>query len=519
VIVRNLDPVCVPIFPSKTNPKLVVNANAVLSSPVTPQRLQPVGRGRAQVPQLLRAVDLHQLPQRHAGNRLESPYNPPLIDRLGILVSKGADHTTRVQRLAYNGNQTAPDPSYYKRATSPHPTVNTRQLPPSVWALGVTSMLMDLASELVHSLLPVFLVSILHTNIATIGLLEGVAESIASITKVFSGALSDHLGKRKPIALFGYGLAAITKFAFPIATSVLWVATAQSLDRFGKGIRGAPRDALVTDLTPPERRGAAFGLRQSLDSLGSLSGPAVALLLMWLLHDNVRQVLWMAPIPAMAAVLAMILWVKEPPSTTSGLRSNPLTLKNMRRFDHHYWMVSVLGAVFTLARFSEAFLVLRAQDSGMPIGLVPLVLIVMNIVYMLVAYPAGTASDEGHHPKLLIAGLAALVAADIVLARAASPVIVLVGAALWGLHMALTQGTLAKLVADATPADLRGTGFGVFNLITGVSTLFASLIAGALWSTTGPYATFLAGAAFAAIAAIGLSAYGYGKNKPAISTP
>ena len=397
--------------------------------------------------------------------------------------------------------------------------MNLRQLPPSVWALGITSALMDLASELVHSLLPIFLLSVLQSNIATIGLIEGIAESIASITKIFSGALSDRIGKRKPIAIFGYGLAAITKFAFPLATSVLWVASAQSLDRFGKGIRGAPRDALVTDLTPPERRGAAFGLRQSLDSLGSLSGPAVALLLMWWLHNDVRQVLWMAPIPATAAVLALIFWVKEPPSTTSALRSNPLTLHNMRRFHHHYWWVAALGAVFTLARFSEAFLVLRAQNVGMSVGLVPLVLIVMNIVYMLAAYPAGTATDEGHHPKLLIAGLFALVAADIVLARAASPMIVLAGAALWGLHMALTQGTLSKLVADATPSDLRGTGFGVFNLITGISTLFASLIAGALWSTTGPSATFLAGAAFATAAAIGLMAYGYGKNKAPISTP
>ncbi|MEO5923645.1 MAG: MFS transporter [Bryobacteraceae bacterium] len=398
-------------------------------------------------------------------------------------------------------------------------TPDLRRLPGSVWALGATSALMDLASELVHSLLPVFLVSVLHANIATIGLIEGIAESIASITKVFSGALSDRLGKRKPIALFGYGLAAMTKFAFPLATTVAWVATAQSLDRFGKGIRGAPRDALVTDLTPPHRRGAAFGLRQSLDSLGSLSGPAVALLLMWLLHDDVRKVLWIAPLPALAAVLAMILWVKEPPSTTSALRSTPLTLKNMRRFSRHYWTVTALGAVFTLARFSEAFLVLRVQHSGLRIGFVPIVLVVMAVSYMLVAYPAGTASDRGHNRSLLIGGLGVLVIADLVLATAPSPLIVLCGAALWGLHMALTQGTLSRLVADATPPDLLGTGFGVFNLITGISTLFASLIAGALWSTTGPYATFLMGAVFAAVAAIGLMAYGYGKNKALISTP
>lgn len=397
--------------------------------------------------------------------------------------------------------------------------MNRSTLPASVWALGVTSLLMDMASELVHSLLPVFLVSVLHANIATIGFIEGVAESIASVTKVFSGALSDRFGKRKPIALFGYSLAALTKFAFPLATSVTWVAAAQSMDRFGKGIRGAPRDALVTDLTPPEKRGAAFGLRQSLDSLGSLSGPALALALMWLLHDDVRMVLWMAPLPALAAVIAMALWVKEPEQVTPATGENPLTAANMRRFGRGYWVIVALGAVFTLARFSEAFLILRAQDSGVRAGLVPAVLIVMNVVYMLGAYPAGTASDRRNPGALLVAGLVVLVGADAVLARANSPMWVLVGAGLWGLHMALTQGTLTKLVADAVPPDLRGTGFGVFNLVTGISTLFASLIAGGLWTAAGPVATFAAGGMFAAIAAIGLTAYGYRRNKDRISTP
>lgn len=397
--------------------------------------------------------------------------------------------------------------------------MNQRSLPASVWALGVTSLLMDLASELVHSLLPVFLVSVLHANIATIGLIEGVAESVALVTKVFSGALSDRFGKRKPIALFGYGLAAMTKFAFPLATSVTWVAAAQSMDRFGKGIRGAPRDALVTDLTPPEKRGAAFGLRQSLDSLGSLSGPALALLLMWLLHDDVRMVLWMAPLPAIASVIAMMLWVKEPEQSTASDGKNPLTLVNMRRFGRAYWIIVTLGAVFTLARFSEAFLILRAQNSGVRVGLVPAVLIVMNVIYMLAAYPAGAASDRRNPRLLLVAGLAVLVAADVVLARAGSPWMVLLGAGLWGLHMALTQGTLTKLVADSVPADLRGTGFGVFSLITGISTLFASLIAGALWTVSGPAGTFVAGALFAGIAAIGLMAYSYGTKQELNSTP
>jgi MFS family permease len=390
--------------------------------------------------------------------------------------------------------------------------VTLRGLPPGVWALGFTSMLMDVASEMVHGLLPVFLVTVLRADIATIGWIEGVAESVASITKVFSGALSDRLGRRKPVALFGYGLAAVTKFAFPLAPSVGWVAAAHSLDRFGKGIRGAPRDALVADLTPSENRGAAYGLRQSLDSIGSLTGPALAVALMWLFHDDVRTVLWLAPLPALAAVLAMALWVKEP-SNPAPSATNPLTLTNLRRFQGPYWTIVLLGAVFTLARFSEAFLVLRADDVGVGVGFVPLVLVVMNVTYMLGAYPAGSASDRRGARSLLLSGLAILVAADIVLAQAESSWAVMAGAGLWGLHMALTQGTLTKLVADTVPADLRGTGFGVFNLVTGVSTLFASLIAGALWSSSGPEATFLAGAGFAGVAAIGLMAYSYRSNR------
>ena len=377
-----------------------------------------------------------------------------------------------------------------------------RRLPPSVWALGVTSLLMDLASELVHSLLPLFLLTVLHSSVATIGWVEGLAESIASITKVLSGTLSDRTGRRKPIALSGYALAALTKFAFPLANSVAWVATAHSLDRFGKGIRGAPRDALVTDLTPAAHRGAAFGLRQSLDSLGSLAGPALALALMWLFHDDVRRALWIAPLPALASVAAMWIWVKEPSQTAPN--NHRLRWSQLREFSAPYWAIVVLGAVFTLARFSEAFLILRAQHSGIALGFVPLVLIVMNIAYTLAAYPAGAASDRGRPRSFLLGGLTSLIAADVVLAYAPSPEVVLAGAALWGLHMALTQGTLSKLVADAAPTRFRGTAFGIFNLVTGISTLFASLIAGALWSASGPQATFLAGAGFSCLAALGL---------------
>jgi MFS family permease len=362
---------------------------------------------------------------------------------------------------------------------------------------------MDMASELVHSLLPVFLLTVLHADISTIGWIEGVAESISQVTKVFSGAVSDAIGRRKPVALFGYSLAFLAKFAFPLATSIGWVAAAQSVDRFGKGIRGAPRDALVVELTPEDRRGAAFGLRQALDSLGSLSGPALALVLMWSLNGNVRHVLWAAPIPALISVLALWWGVKETPPV-AGAKRNGFQWPKLSEFNAQYWSLVLWGAIFTLARCSEAFLVLRAQDTGLPISYVPIVLIVMNVIYMAVAYPAGTASDEGHHPKLLLAGLGVLVLSHLTLAFAGNYWIALLGAAFWGLHMALTQGTLSKLVADTSPAGLRATAFGVFNLVTGISTLLASVVAGYLWDSFGARTAFFAGAGFATAATAGL---------------
>jgi MFS family permease len=380
-----------------------------------------------------------------------------------------------------------------------------RNLPAGIWALGFGSLFMDMSSELIHSLLPLFLVTTLGASMITVGLIEGVAEATAAITKVFSGALSDYLGKRKLLVVFGYALAALTKPVFPLATSIHWVFAARFMDRIGKGIRGAPRDALVADLAPARMRGAAFGLRQALDSLGAVLGPLLAVMLMIWLANDIRMAMWFAVIPAVITVGLLLVYVREP------VRAGPdsaarkaLTFADTRRLPLRYWLVVLLGAVFTLARFSEAFLVLRAQDAGIELSYVPLVLIVMNVFYAAAAYPAGAYADRIRPRTLLLLGLALLVAADIVLAFATSALIVCAGAALWGLHMAITQGLLSKLVADTTPAVLFGTGFGIFNLVSGAALLLASVIAGSLWSAYGPAATFLAGAAFAATAATGL---------------
>jgi len=351
--------------------------------------------------------------------------------------------------------------------------------------------------------------TVLGTSMLTIGIIEGFAEGAAAITKVFSGAISDYCGKRKFLAVVGYALSAITKPIFPLATAIGWVFGARFVDRIGKGIRGAPRDALVADIAPLQLRGAAYGLRQSLDSVGAFIGPLLAVIFMIWFTSNIRAVLWVAVVPAFIAVLLLIVAVREPESSECAADPrNRLTFKDTQRLPMQYWLVVALGAVFTLARFSEAFLILRAQDVGLAMGYVPVIMIVMNIFYSVFAYPAGAAADRVSARTLLIFGLALLVVADVILAMAKSPWTTFAGAAFWGLHMAFTQGLLSKLVADTSPADLRGTAFGAFNLVSGIAVFLASVIAGSLWTAFGPPATFMAGASFAILAAVGLLSYG-----------
>jgi MFS family permease len=380
-------------------------------------------------------------------------------------------------------------------------------MPGGIWAMGLGSLFMDTSSELIHSLLPVFMVTVLGSSMVTVGLIEGVAEATAAITKAFSGALSDFLGRRKLLMISGYALSALTKPIFPLAGTIGWVFGARFLDRVGKGIRGAPRDALVADISPPQLRGAAYGLRQALDSIGALLGPLLAVLFMLRFAENLRKVMWVGVVPAILAVAVLIIYVREPEHGGGESRAGSrLTAADARRLPLRYWLVVMAAAVFTMARFSEAFLVLRAKDVGLGLGYVPLVMIVMNIFYAGAAYPAGAIADRVSARVLLEIGLGLLVAADLVLALAPSPAFAFMGTALWGLHMAATQGLFSKLVADTAPADLRGTAFGVFNLASGVALLLASLIAGSLWSALGASATFFAGAAFSAVSAVGLLA-------------
>ena len=378
---------------------------------------------------------------------------------------------------------------------------NTRTgIPASIWALGFVSLLMDVSSELIHSLLPVFMVTVLGASVFAIGLIEGAAEATALMVKVFSGALSDYLGRRKALALLGYGLGALSKPLFALASTSGMVLGARLIDRIGKGIRGAPRDALVADIAPQALRGAAFGLRQSLDTVGAFLGPLLAMALMVLWANDFRAVFWVALIPAALSVLLLTFGVREPAQRRMGNGRNPIRKESLRRLSGAYWWVVGIGAAFTLARFSEAFLILRAQQGGLPIAATPLVLIGMNLVYALSAFPFGKLSDSASHVKMLAWGLALLIAADLVLAWSNHWGWIWTGISLWGLHMGITQGLLATMVAEVAPVDLRGTAYGFFNLISGVAMLLASVFAGLLWDNFGAPFTFIASALFSALA-------------------
>lgn len=379
------------------------------------------------------------------------------------------------------------------------PTQTLRQIPRGIWVLGGVSLLMDVSSEMIHALLPLFMVTVLGASALSVGIIEGLAESTALLVKVFSGMLSDYLGKRKALALCGYALGALSKPLFALAPGMNLVLTARLIDRVGKGLRGAPRDALVADIAPPELRGAAFGLRQSLDTVGAFLGPLLGVGLMLLWANDFRAVFWVAVIPGMLAVALLFFGIQEP-NHTGAPRTNPITRANLKRLNRRYWWVVGLGAVFTLARFSEAFLVLRAQQSGIPVAWVPLVMVAMNIVYAASAYPFGKLSDRMSHGQLLAWGLALLIAADLVLAASQHWGVLLGGVALWGIHMGMTQGLLATMVADTAPAELRGTAYGFFNLLSGLALLLASVIAGFVWDRFGAEHTFYAGAGFCVLA-------------------
>ena len=378
-----------------------------------------------------------------------------------------------------------------------------KRIPRSVLALGFVSMFMDISSEMIHGLLPVFLISVLHSSALAVGLIEGIAEAVALITKVFSGSLSDWLEKRKALILTGYSLSTLTKPLFAVAQDVSLVFSARFLDRAGKGIRGAPRDALIADVTPVESLGAAYGLRQSMDTVGAFLGPLLAMLLMIVTANDFRLVFWLSVIPGLMAVAIIVLAVKEPSSPVTKSKKSSTHRRGISLFSRAFWMVLSIGFVFNLARFSEAFLLLKASDVGLGAGMIPLMLVIMNVVYSLTAYPVGHFSDRLGRTGLMAIGLVVLIISDLTLSFAENILLVAVGTALWGLHLGFTQGLLSAMVADTVRPNLRGTAFGLFSVAAGLAVLVASLIAGRLWDLFGARATFLAGGGFASLTLVG----------------
>ncbi|EIJ32925.1 MFS transporter [Thiothrix nivea] len=374
------------------------------------------------------------------------------------------------------------------------------RLPRTVWMLGLVSLFMDMSSEFIHAVLPVYLTTTLGLSVLAVGIVEGIAEATASIMKVFSGVISDRFRKRKALVLTGYGLAALTKPVFPLANTALEVVTARFVDRIGKGIRGAPRDALMADVTPPALLNTAYGIRQSLDTVGAFAGPLLAMLMLYWYSHDLRLVMWVAVIPALACV-GLILWgVREPDGIGEGNSKPRLHWRDARKLPFTYWLLLVLTGVVTLARMTDALLVLRAQENGLQLVWIPLVLVVYSAVYAVSVWPVGVLAERIGQRGLLLVGMACLAISQWSLAEAATTgALFWLGISLWGLHMGLTQGLLAARVAQLAPGELRGTSFGLFHLTIGVMQLLAGVGFGWLW------VAFSAGTAFQVAAVVSLA--------------
>lgn len=382
-----------------------------------------------------------------------------------------------------------------------------KYIPRTIWALGTVSLLMDISTELIHSLLPIFMVSVLGANLTYVGIIEGIAESTALMTKMFSGTISDFLNKRKILVGLGYGLSAITKPLFPLANSLSIVLFARFFDRIGKGIRDAPRDALISDLAPYKGRGASFGLRQALDSMGAVIGPLMAMLFIYIFSGNIRYVFWIATIPAILAVLVLIFGVTEPEKNSLQIQHPKewvLYWYKIRHLNKAFWYLLFIGGVLALARFSEAFLILKANSVGVSLAWLPSIMIVMNIAFASSSFPAGALSDVIGRQAILSSSILLLFMAEIILGFSSTIWMTMIGVIIWGLHMGLSQGLLAAMVADSTPEHLRGFAYGIFYFVCGIATLFSSIIAGMIGDRWGIPFLFYFASVFSTIAILAL---------------
>nr|WP_200892490.1 MFS transporter [Aliterella atlantica] len=381
---------------------------------------------------------------------------------------------------------------------------NLPPLPRQVWVLGWVSLLMDIGSKMIQSVLPLFLVSMLGASLVTVGAIEGIAEVTAAGLKVGSGLISDRGGQhRKWSAVLGYGFSALMIPLYPIATSPGWILAARMGDRMGKGIRVAPRNALVADATPEHQRGAAYGLRYTLDTIGALLGPIVATILLAVSRQNTRLVFWAAMIPAFLAVGLLIWGIQAPPfaQPSSKSKASGLRWQSLQQLGVNYWHLVVVVCLFNLGNSSDAFLLLKAKDVGISFTAVPLVLTAIHAGSAVSAYPAGWLSDRLSRRNVFLVGLGlfALTYGGLAIARQPWQVWLLLG--LYGLYQGITQGVLLAMVAATITPMSRGTAFSFLSLVAGFSLLLASLLAGWLWQQIGSWAAFGLGSA-SAIAAI-----------------
>ncbi len=381
--------------------------------------------------------------------------------------------------------------------SSDRPAIKIR-IPRTVWVLGFVSLLMDISSEMIHALLPLFMAGTLGASAIWIGLVEGIGEGTALIAKVFSGVVADRFGHKKRLVFAGYFLGVISKPVFALAGSMPVVLAARFFDRIGKGLRGAPRDAIVADVTDESIRGAAYGLRQSLDAAGAFVGPLLATLLLLLWTEDLRSIFWIALIPG-AACLALILFGVED-NVTPTVNTKRIAWKDLKSvMTPAFVQLVILGTLFSLARFSNAFIVLRAAAIGIEHAWIPMAVVLMNITFSLSSYPFGKLADKLNPMKLLALGMVLLALANLLFAYAENYRILAAGIVLFGMHLGATQGIFSTIISEIAPSEVRATAFGIFNFFSGLALLASGLVAGSLWEYMGAQYCFGGGVVFALI--------------------
>lgn len=362
---------------------------------------------------------------------------------------------------------------------------------------------MKISSVIVFTLSPLFMTQVLGASIFAVGILEGILEVITLLARIFSGIISDYIHKRKSIIVVGYIFALISRPFLALATRMEDVFLGRAFDRIGNGLDATPRDALVGDLAPPQIKGACYGLRESLSRAGSFAGALLVMALLWLTEGNFSLVFWIGSIPTVLALMVLVIFVKDSPNQQAQHKkpTHKFKLKDLKKLPLPFWLILLLSGLFMLSNFSGAFLILRAEQTGLDLHLTSLVMIIQNLATAGTAYPVGYLSDKMGRRSMMGVGIVLIVCSDLLLAWGGSLYTILGGVLLWGAEIGITQSILAVFLADTCPQDLRGTGFGLFHFINGCCLLLANVFAGWIWHDVNPSAMFLASAVMASCSA------------------